>query len=364
MTLLFSAAGLSVVLVAIFGVLLPWLAMRALVPALSGGPLETANYRGRPVSATLGAVWPIWALGLFVGQTLLDAAVTLGWNPFSGAETFNRIATTPLSMPLFSMPFLLVAGTFAFGLLDDAFGSYAAKGFRGHLAALRHGHLTTGMLKLLGVGAIAFVYGNSAAAGILERSGITADAGAYAWLYVGAWLLSACAIALSANFVNLLDCRPGRALKAYAVLVIAPAVTYVLTVAASYNDQTGALVGVIDGVGMAEWEIAVTATAFVLALLGPVFAVWRFDLGERAMLGDSGANVMGAIIGYLLTGILPLAGLAIAVAVLLGLNLLSERVSFSAIIERTPPLAFLDGLGRGRGSDGEDTSRDTAGQSL
>ena len=355
MTHLFSAAGLSVALVAVFGVLLPWLAMRALVPALSGGPLETANYRGRPVSATLGAVWPIWALGLFVGQTLLDAVVTLGWNPLSGAEAFSRIATTPLSMPLFSMPFLLIAGTFAFGLVDDAFGSYHAKGFRGHLAALRHGRLTTGMLKLLGVGAIAFVYGNSAAAGVLDRSGVTVGDAAYAWLYVGAWLLSACAIAFSANLVNLLDCRPGRALKAYAVLVIAPAVTYALTVTASYNHQTDALVGVIEGIGMAEWEVTVTAVAFVLALLGPVLAVWRFDLGERAMLGDSGANVMGAIVGYLLTGILPLAGLAIAVTVLLGLNLLSERVSFSAIIERTPPLAFLDRIGRQRGSEGQES---------
>jgi len=355
MTYLSAAAGLSVALVVVFGVLVPWAAMRALVPTLSGGPLETANFRGRPVSATLGAVWLIWALGLFVGQTLLDAAVALGWNPLSAAEALDRIVTTPLSMPFFSMPFLLAAGTFAFGLVDDAFGSYDAKGFRGHLAALRNGHLTTGMLKVLGVGAIAFVYGNSAVAGILERSGVAAGDGAYAWSYAGAWLLSACAIALSANFLNLLDCRPGRALKAYAVLVIVPAVGYVLTVAGSYNDQTGALVGVIEGVGMADWEVAVTAIAFVLALLGPVLAVWRFDLGERAMLGDSGANVMGAVVGYLLTGTLPLAWLAVAVAILLGLNLLSERVSFSAIIERTRPLAFLDRIGRQRGSGGSES---------
>jgi hypothetical protein len=85
----------------------------------------------------------------------------------------------------------------------------------------------------------------------------------------------------------------------------------------------------------------------LLALtLGPVLVVWRYDLGERAMLGDAGANAAGALAGFLLAWRSPLWLLAVLVVVLLALNVASERVSFSEVIERVGFLRWLDGLGR------------------
>jgi hypothetical protein len=88
------------------------------------------------------------------------------------------------------------------------------------------------------------------------------------------------------------------------------------------------------------------AVVGVVAALGPLLAVWYLDLGERAMLGDMGANALGALAGALLVEALPLPWLAACAVVLLALNLASERVSFSAVIERNGVLRRLDMLGR------------------
>jgi hypothetical protein len=86
--------------------------------------------------------------------------------------------------------------------------------------------------------------------------------------------------------------------------------------------------------------------------LGPALAAGPADLGERAMLGDAGSNAAGALLGYLLSTTLDLARLAVATLVLVALNLASERVSFSAVIDRVAVLRFIDRIGR-RGSHGE-----------
>jgi len=144
-------------------------------------------------------------------------------------------------------------------------------------------------------------------------------------------LLAAAGIALTSNFVNLTDLRPGRALKAYLVL--------------------GALGVVIGGSFFAAYfqftpSGVASAAIWAILLVGPALAVWRYDLGERGMLGDAGANAIGAVAGLLIVSGLPLWGLAIYAAVMLALNLASERVSFSKVIDSTPPLRWLDGLGR------------------
>jgi hypothetical protein len=90
-----------------------------------------------------------------------------------------------------------------------------------------------------------------------------------------------------------------------------------------------------------------TETVALLAFaLGPVAAVWRYDLREEGMLGDAGANPMGAVAGLLIVAGLPLWALVVYFAVMLGLNVASERVSFSAVIERTGWLRRIDLLGR------------------
>jgi UDP-GlcNAc:undecaprenyl-phosphate GlcNAc-1-phosphate transferase len=156
------------------------------------------------------------------------------------------------------------------------------------------------------------------------------DALAPWWVH---WIMATPAIALTANLVNLTDLRPGRALKAYVLL----AGTAIEAMAASAWF-------VSEGTGMSR-ALTVALVASLLTL-GPVLAVWRYDLGERGMLGDAGANAMGALAGFLLASSLPTWGLGVYLVLVVTLNILSERVSFSRVIEGNTLLRWIDGLGR------------------
>ena len=346
-------AGVSVLLAVALGWAVPAITMRALAPVLDGGALRRPNFRGRIVVPYLGLAWVVWAIALVALQGVLDLLLGIAGGTAGFGEVVERFWTTPLALPFFVVPFMLVTGSAVIGLADDAFGgthsvggTVVPRGFKGHLGAFRGGTVTTGTLKMLGIGALALFYGVSAADGVLERSALPqAWAGSWVPLTMAA-LLATLVIALSANLLNLLDARPGRALKAYLVLVPAPAVALALSSTASYNAQVAGFAAETGMLGLSSWEASAAAVALVLVLIGPALAVYRFDLGERAMLGDAGSNAMGAIVGYLLTAVLSLWGLAAAAAILLGLNLLSERVSFSSVIDRTPPLRWLDRLGR------------------
>ena len=122
-------------------------------------------------------------------------------------------------------------------------------------------------------------------------------------------------IAASANLVNLLDLRPGRALKGAGIAALP------LVAVPAARPLAAACVGSVAGA------------------LGP-------DLAERDMLGDSGANAMGALVG---TAVVVAAPRPVRLAVLagvVGLTLASERISFTAVIERTPALRAIDRSGR------------------
>lgn len=264
------------------------------------------NYRGVRVPLGLGWAWLAWAA--------VAAAVAL----------VTRADATASLAPL------LVAGAAGLGWLDDRYGAGGPKGFRGHLSALAHGRLTTGLAKLVGVGVLALMY-----AWPLRLAGAGRVTG-YAH-----WLLAASVIALTTNVVNLLDLRPGRALKAYVLVATAVVLAFAVRVLPPPPAWLGGL--------------AVAGTA--LSFLGPAIACLPMDLKERAMLGDMGANAAGALAGSLLASALPLPGLVVALVVLLALNLASERVSFSAVIEGNGVLRWIDGLGRRggvtAGRDGE-----------
>jgi hypothetical protein len=66
------------------------------------------------------------------------------------------------------------------------------------------------------------------------------------------------------------------------------------------------------------------------------------------MLGDCGANAVGALLGLRLAAVPGRPARAGALAVVAGLTLASERVSFTRVIEATPVLRELDRLGRRR----------------
>jgi UDP-GlcNAc:undecaprenyl-phosphate/decaprenyl-phosphate GlcNAc-1-phosphate transferase len=199
------------------------------------------------------------------------------------------------------------AGAAAFGGYDDLAGDGDRRGFRGHLGALAHGEVTTGSVKLGGIGATGLV-----AAAVL--GGGPADVAINAGLVAG-----------GANLLNLFDLRPGRALK------VALASGALLATAAP-----GARPG---GTRPGGSQAAAAPVGAALALLGE-------DLGERAMLGDAGANALGALLGAAAAASLPRPARVALLAGIAGLTAASEKVSFTAVIERTPALRWLDMLGR------------------
>ena len=70
------------------------------------------------------------------------------------------------------------------------------------------------------------------------------------------------------------------------------------------------------------------------------------DLAAKSMLGDCGANALGAAVATVAADVLPRPARVLALIAVAGLNLASERVSFTAVIEKTPWLRRLDQLGR------------------
>ncbi len=192
----------------------------------------------------------------------------------------------------------------ALGLYDDLAGETHARGLRGHLRALREGRVTTGLVKMAGL----------AAAGTLAAAGSQHSRRRP----VVEVLLDGALMAGSANLVNLLDLRPGRALKAVGVLALPATV------------RTGRS-------GTAALAAAGTLATAAVLLPG--------DLREERMLGDCGANALGALLGWSLSAGSRPARIA-ALAGVVALTLMSERVSFSTAIDAAPVLRRLDQWGR------------------
>jgi Glycosyl transferase family 2 len=200
------------------------------------------------------------------GRQLLDALLAAG--PlrvnYRGARLPLVGWTVALHEPLIT----------AIGLADDRW-SGEERGFLEHLRARR----TTGVLKLVGIPLVALTRTRSLSGALL--------------------------VSLSANALNQLDTRPGRALKAYLAAAI-----------------------VVD------------APLGLAVLLAP------YDLREMTMLGDGGSNGLGAMLGLSSVNRFTGRGRWIAIGALAGLTLIGERRSLGELIESTPVLRELDALGR------------------
>ena len=237
------------------------------------------------------------------------------------------------------------------GYIDDVDqgahdGGKVAKGLKGHLGALAHGQVTTGVIKIAGIGASAL------AASALVGSKATSVGGKVADLALNTVL-----IAGTANLANLLDLRPGRALKA-TVLVAAPLSYFSCAAAktpASGASVTSATASVASGAsGAASATPAAPASAspasaqrlLASGLNAAAITALVEDLQETTMLGDTGANAAGALLGTSLAANdswkLRL-GTTLGVV---GLILASEKVSFSKVMAANPALNWLDQLWR------------------
>lgn len=248
---------------------------RALEPTWQLPVFARPNYRQRAVP-TAGGVAAV------AGVLVVTAGAAVLGDHGLGAE---------LAAPLVAM-----LGFGLLGAIDDLAGDDTRKGFRGHVAAMAHGQLTTGGLKLVGGVAVA-----AAAVGLLGERAAAVDV---------------VVVAAAANLGNLFDRAPGRVAKVATV-------------------SLGALA--LSGLaGLAGVALAV----------GAVAGLAPFDLRERLMLGDTGANAVGAALGVGLVLRTDVGAAAVTAAVLVALNLASEFISFSRVIAAVPPLRWLDGLGR------------------
>lgn len=245
------------------------------------------NYRGVEVPVVLGGPLVIGGLSALAGVAMAGAA---GWEP-------GRVGRIGLTTAI-ACGVMFVAGSW-----DDRRGDEADRGFGGHLSALRAGRITGGVLKIL-AGLVA-----AAATFALLSGAEDADT----LQLVGVALL----IPATANLFNLLDRAPGRTAKT-ALLAAVPLIL----------------------LGNTTWATSAAG------LFGAVIAVVGKDLGERGMLGDAGANPLGAAVGLGLGLSLQGTWLWAALALVVLLNGLSERVSFSSVIDRTPPLRAFDRWGR------------------
>lgn len=248
--------------------------------------LARRNYREQKVPTGGGVLIVVAVLVIEAGRAVLGA-LGLGDEP---GLTLSR------SLVLFA-----VFGFGFLGLLDDVLGGEETQGFRGHLGALLRGRVTTGLVKLVGGAGVAVVL--VATPGFASGRRLVVDA---------------VLIALAANLGNLLDRAPGRVIKLAGAAYVPLAL--------------------VLGTGTVGVAIAPVMGA-ALGLLGP-------DLRERLMLGDTGANVIGATLGLgVVLGLGDTSRTSVLI-VLIVLNVAAELVSFSTVIERVAPLRALDRLGR------------------
>jgi UDP-GlcNAc:undecaprenyl-phosphate/decaprenyl-phosphate GlcNAc-1-phosphate transferase len=262
-----------------------------LVPAgargLRDAGLVRENYRGALIAFPLGAVLATAALVALAPLAFLD----------------DRADLDLLEPELRRwLPYLL--GIAFLGFLDDSLGRGEAaatpRGWRGHWAALREGSLSTGAIKAIGALALAAY--------------VVSGRGLEDWRYIADVAL----LILATNLFNLLDLRPGRAEKGLAL--------------------------VAAGLCLGAWTFAPLELLGIF--VGPILVGAWLTLGERAMLGDTGSNLIGAIAGVWLLTTLGADARLVALAVVLVLTIYGELRSISATIDSVPPLRWLDSLGR------------------
>jgi UDP-GlcNAc:undecaprenyl-phosphate/decaprenyl-phosphate GlcNAc-1-phosphate transferase len=292
-----SAAALAriglAITVGFLGTRVFWVLLR---PTLAGPGFARSNYRKHRI-ATAGGICVV--ASVFLVESIRALSATVGWG-------------SPLRADHLGV--LIIVGGFGFlGLVDDLGAEGNTRGFRGHIRALANGSLTTGGLKLVGGALIAILVASiDVSGGVANHRSIVSV------------IIDSLTIALGANLANLFDRAPGRTAKISTLFFLV-------------------LVGAIAlfgsrGVGN-SWLVSVAV------VVGSTLGLLHEELRERVMLGDTGSNVIGAAIGYGLTLATSTVTRIIVVVILVGLNGVSELVSFSRVIDSFPPFRWFDFLG-------------------
>jgi len=291
----------TVLLTALAGAAITWFCAPRVIDMLLQTVGPRANYRRRPTSFPAGLAVILGAAG----------------GPVTAAIVSPQARTESVWMG-HAACLVLTLGFGLAGLADDLLGGHDHSGLRGHLGAMRRGVVTTGAFKIV-MGAIISL----GAVALMRAVTRTASARVNLWSLAQLALDSAL-IAASANLINLLDRRPGRAIKSFLLGALGAAAWIALSKGA---------------------DKAFQAVAPCAGTIGAAIAILPLDLSEQAMLGDTGSNPIGAVLGLLLLHLAPGARIGL-LALVVWLTLASERISFSQVIDSSRVLRFLDRLGR------------------
>ena len=259
---------------------------------LVNGNVIRPNYKNEMIPVGMGIVF----LPMIIINSIILGFVTLNniWFVSSSNYNLNIVWLLCLALYIFSMMAMFFAGA-----LDDLIGNRNVSGLKGHFKSLFKGELTTGGFKALFGGFVGLVVSVCISSSIVDI------------------IVNTLIIALSTNLMNLFDLRPGRAIKAYLLIMIP-----------IYITLTG------------------YTKVFPLLILPNVLAYFNTDLKARGMMGDTGSNVLGISIGVLMA-----FGYGIKVRVawlvfLVLMHLITEKFSLTKIIEKNKVLKFIDDLGR------------------
>ncbi len=239
--------------------------------------LVRPNFAGKQILSSYGVIWFGYV------AAIVFALQRMGYAPPHLARLYPAV----------------MGAMWALGAIDDIFGSREVGGFKGHFRKLLlERKLTTGAVKALGGGVVGLAAGWSVSGGDVLK-----------------WALAAALIPLSANVLNLVDLRPGRAV---AVFFVGIGVTCICA--------RGSL--------PAPWIVgAICAVTLVFAVS---------DSRGRAMMGDSGSNALGAALGLTIVLGTGLVFQAATVIVLVAVHVYSEKRSISGLIEGNRVLRAID----------------------
>ena len=274
-------AGLAMLV----GAVVEGVALYFLLNMLLASGAVRKNYRGNDIPVSVGISFPVSLILVFLFYALIKRY------DFS-----------------FHIYLIGIISICFLGFIDDMLGQRDTLGFKGHFGALFKGKLTTGGFKALGGGIIAFFLA-------LSLSGL--EPSWKGWVDI---LLNTLIIALFTNMLNLLDLRPGRAIKGYLFFL---------------------LLIILMAVGRVNWLL-------ITPLLGIILVYFPVDLKARAMMGDSGSNVLGLTLGYYSIVFLSLPYRAAVLLFLIAMHIYTEKFSLTKTIEQVPLLRAIDQAGRSR----------------
>lgn len=302
--------------------------------------LVKKNYRQTEVPLTFGLLfffnWGIFSV--FLGLILIPFLIFLPSHDMRlGWPRFYR----GLSQPLVLFGFYSLAALA--GFFDDIRAQNDIKGLKNNLSYfVKHRKLTASLGKGLIISFLAIavsMYKNitvfpSTLTTMMEM--LLSD--------FPRIVLDTLVICLSTNFINLLDLRPGRAIKVFVFFLMICSIPFVHALYRhTFNESVGRGYLIVPGIAVVFLSLA--------PLLGALTAYAPLDFYGKAMMGDTGSNTLGFVIGVFFIGIQSVSIKVFILFFLIAFHIYCEFYSFSDLVERNRVLRWLDRLGTDRAGD-------------